>query len=131
MEAGGAWGSLIDYTFYFDNDTLVPLITDALLYQTGDDDNYIPLNQSTTEGNDDQAFWGIAVMAAAERNFTNPKDPTKAWLTLAQAVFNTMQARWDTETCNGGLRWQIFQWNSGYDYKTRFLMGHFSIWPPD
>ena len=34
-EAGGAWGSLIDYTFYFDNDTLVPLITDALLYQTG------------------------------------------------------------------------------------------------
>lgn len=122
-EAGGAWGSLIDYTFYFDNDTLVPLITDALLYQTGDDDNYIPLNQSTTEGNDDQAFWGIAVMAAAERNFTNPKDPTKAWLTLAQAVFNTMQARWDTETCNGGLRWQIFQWNSGYDYKNSVSNG--------
>ena len=58
-EAGGAWGSLIDYTFFFDNDTLVPLIKEALLYQTGDDDNYIPLNQSTTEGNDDQAFWGL------------------------------------------------------------------------
>ncbi|EGW33528.1 mannan endo-1,6-alpha-mannosidase DCW1 precursor [Spathaspora passalidarum NRRL Y-27907] len=122
-EAGGAWGGLIDYTFFFENDTLVPLIKAALEYQTGDDNNYVPLNQSTTEGNDDQGFWGIAVMGAAERNFSNPEDPDKAWLTLAQSVFNTMTARWDENECNGGLRWQIFQWNSGYDYKNSVSNG--------
>lgn len=122
-EAGGAWGSLIDYTFYMKNDTYVPLIKEALEYQTGEDYNYIPLNQSTTEGNDDQGFWGIAVMAAAEKNFSNPTDPKKAWLSLAQAVFNTMTARWDHEECHGGLRWQIFQWNSGYDYKNSVSNG--------
>ncbi|WLF77400.1 hydrolase 76 protein [Lodderomyces elongisporus] len=122
-EAGGAWGSLIDYTFFFENDTYVPLIKQALLYQVGDDNNYIPLNQSTTEGNDDQGFWGIAVMGAAERNFSNPDSDEISWLGLAQAVFNTMTARWDSADCNGGLRWQIFQWNSGYDYKNSVSNG--------
>ncbi|KAK6204444.1 defective cell wall [Scheffersomyces amazonensis] len=122
-EAGGAWGSLIDYTYFMQNDTLVPTIKAALLYQTGQDNNYIPLNQSTTEGNDDQGFWGIAVMGAAERNFSNPEKPEQAWLTLTQAVFNTMAARWDEAECNGGLRWQIFQWNSGYDYKNSVSNG--------
>ncbi|ODQ75981.1 hypothetical protein LIPSTDRAFT_68673 [Lipomyces starkeyi NRRL Y-11557] len=28
-----------------------------------------------------------------------------------------MAGRWDTSTCNGGLRWQIFESNNGYDYK--------------
>lgn len=122
-EAGGAWGSLIDYTFYMEDDTYEASIKEALMYQVGDDYNYIPLNQSTTEGNDDQAFWGIAVIAAAERNFTNPLDHRMAWLTLTQAVFNTMSARWDMGECNGGLRWQIFQWNSGYDYKNSVSNG--------
>lgn len=122
-EAGGAWGLMLDYTFYMENDTYTDVIKEALMYQVGDDYNYIPLNQSTTEGNDDQAFWGIAVMLAAERNFLNPDDPQLAWLTLAQAVFNTMSARWDMADCNGGLRWQIFQWNSGYDYKNSVSNG--------
>lgn len=116
-EAGGAWGSLIDYWWYMENDTYNDIVTQALLYQTGEDDDYMPLNQTVTEGNDDQAFWGFAVMAAAERNFTNPSSSEPQWLYLAQAVFNTMAARWDDESCGGGLRWQIFTWNSGYDYK--------------
>ncbi|CAK9440374.1 uncharacterized protein LODBEIA_P44740 [Lodderomyces beijingensis] len=122
-EAGGAWGSLIDYTYFFENDTYVPLIKEAMLYQVGKDNNYIPLNQSTTEGNDDQGFWGIAAMGAAERNFSNPDSDKISWLGLAQAVFNTMTARWDHADCNGGLRWQIFQWNSGYDYKNSVSNG--------
>ncbi|CAI5758837.1 unnamed protein product [Candida verbasci] len=122
-EAGAAFGSLLDYTFFFENDTLVPLIKEALEYQAGDDLNYIPLNQSTTEGNDDQGFWGLTVMGAAERNFSNPSDPKKSWLGLAQAVFNTMSSRWDDDQCGGGLRWQIFQWNTGYDYKNSVSNG--------
>ncbi|GME77766.1 unnamed protein product [Ambrosiozyma monospora] len=116
-EAGGAWGTMIDYWYYMQNDTYADVIYESLLYQTGDDYNYMPLNQTTTEGNDDQVFWGIAAMQAAERNFTNPPDKKQQWLYLAQGVFNTMAWRWDDDTCNGGLRWQIFRWNAGYDYK--------------
>ncbi|CCH62543.1 hypothetical protein TBLA_0H02590 [Henningerozyma blattae CBS 6284] len=122
-EAGGAWGCLLDYWYYMQNDTYNDLITEALLYQTGDRNDYVPLNQSTTEGNDDQAFWGIAAITAAERNFTNPPPDKPQWLYLAQAVFNTMALRWDDSTCNGGLRWQIFVWNSGYSYKNSVSNG--------
>ncbi|KAH3675453.1 hypothetical protein WICMUC_002742 [Wickerhamomyces mucosus] len=122
-EAGGAWGSMIDYWFYMQNDTYLNVTMDALLAQVGDDWNFIPLNQSTTEGNDDQGFWGIAVMAAAERNFPNPPAGQPQWLYLAQAVFNTMASRWDDANCDGGLRWQIFEWNSGYNYKNSVSNG--------
>ncbi|CCC71600.1 hypothetical protein NCAS_0H02900 [Naumovozyma castellii] len=122
-QAGGAWGSMLDYWYYMNNDTYNDDIMAALLHQTGDDNDYVPLNQSTTEGNDDQAFWGIAVMTAAERNFTNPPEDQPQWLYLAQAVFNTMAMRWDSDTCGGGLRWQIFIWNSGYDYKNTVSNG--------
>lgn len=59
----------------------------------------------------------MAVLSAAEYNFPNPPPGQPQWLALAQAVFNTQAARWDTANCNGGLRWQIFQWNNGYNYK--------------
>lgn len=76
----------------------------------------MPINQTRTEGNDDQGFWGLAVMSAAEYNFPEPEPDEPQWLALAQAVFNTQAARWD-DHCGGGLRWQIFQWNNGYTYK--------------
>lgn len=122
-QAGGAWGCMLDYWYFMQNDTYNDKIMAALLHQTGDNNDYVPLNQSTTEGNDDQAFWGIAVMQAAERKFPNPPDDKPQWLYLAQAVFNTMALRWDSETCGGGLRWQIFVWNSGYDYKNTVSNG--------
>jgi mannan endo-1,6-alpha-mannosidase len=56
-------------------------------------------------------------MEATERNFTNPTGDIPGWLALTQAVYNTMWARWDDSYCGGGLRWQIFTWNSGYNYK--------------
>lgn len=121
--AGGAWGSMIDFWWYTENDTYVNLTSQALLAQVGDNDDYVPINQSTTEGNDDQAFWGLAVMAATERNFPNPPEDQPQWLYLSQAVFNTMALRWDADSCGGGLRWQIFQWNSGYDYKNSVSNG--------
>lgn len=116
-EAGGAFGSMIDYSFYLQNHTWDQTVIKGMMYQVGDEKNYMPLNQTTTEGNDDQVFWGIAAMSAAEKNFTNPPANKPQWLYLAQAVFNTMAWRWDTTACGGGLRWQIFKWNSGYDYK--------------
>jgi mannan endo-1,6-alpha-mannosidase len=59
----------------------------------------------------------MAAMTAAEVNYPNPPSDQAQWLALAQAVFDDMAARWDTSTCGGGLRWQIFTFDTGYDYK--------------
>jgi mannan endo-1,6-alpha-mannosidase len=82
-------------------------------------------NQTKTEGNDDQGFWGLAAMSAAEVNFPNPPKNQPQWLALAQAVFNTQAARWDPTSCGGGLRWQIFAFNNGYNYKNSISNGCF------
>ncbi|KAM3501153.1 hypothetical protein MY10362_005787 [Beauveria mimosiformis] len=116
-EAGAMLGALVDYWYYTGDDEYNQLVTDGLLFQVGTNRDYMPNNQTLTEGNDDQGFWGLSVMSAAEYNFPNPSADKPQWLELAQAVFNTQAARWDTADCNGGLRWQIYQWNKGYDYK--------------
>jgi mannan endo-1,6-alpha-mannosidase len=77
----------------------------------------MPPNQTMTEGNDDQGFWAMAAMSAAECQFPDPPPNKPQWLALAQAVFNTQAARWEEQDCGGGLRWQIFPWNNGYNYK--------------
>lgn len=116
-EAGSMMGSLVEYWKYTGDDSFVNLTKQALLFQVGDHNDYMPINQTRTEGNDDQGFWGLAVMSAAEYNFPHPDADQPQWLALAQAVFNTQAARWDDQHCGGGLRWQIFQWNNGYNYK--------------
>ncbi len=116
-EAGAMMGSLIDYWYYTGDTKYNDLTTQGLLFQVGPNADYMPPNQTLTEGNDDQGFWGMAVMTAAEYNFPNPPATQPQWLALAQAVFNTQAARWETADCNGGLRWQIFIWNNGYTYK--------------
>ena len=55
-------------------------------------------------------------MTAAEQQLPNaPNAP--AWLDLASQVFDSQVPRWDTKFCGGGLRWQIFTFNEGYNYK--------------
>jgi len=110
-------GALVDYWYYTGDTRWVNTTQEGLLFQTGPNNDYMPPNQTMTEGNDDQGFWGLAAMSAAEYNFPNPPSDKPQWLALAQAVFNTQAPRWDTEYCGGGLRWQIFTWNHGYDYK--------------
>ncbi|RGP67880.1 hypothetical protein FSPOR_5715 [Fusarium sporotrichioides] len=107
--AGAFMGTLVDYWAYTGDDQYVNLTKQALLFQVGDHDDYMPINQTRTEGNDDQGFWALTVMSAAEYNFPHPEPDEPQWLGLAQAVFNTQAARWDTEHCNGGLKWQIFE----------------------
>ena len=92
------------------------LITQALLWQVGDGWDYMPSNQSTSEANDDQAFWALAAMSAAEMRFPNPPPTEPQWLALAQAVFNQQARRWD-DVCGGGLRWGISSFMTGYTYK--------------
>ena len=62
-------------------------------------------------------------MDAAELAFPNPPSTDPSWLSLAQAVFNDQVLRWETGACGGGLRWQIYPFNAGYDYKNTISNG--------
>lgn len=124
-EAGAMFGALIDYWYYTEDTTYNAVTTQAMLFQVGPSADYMPPNQTKAEGNDDQGFWGLAAMSAAEANYPNPPASSPQWLALAQAVFNTQADRWDNTTCAGGLRWQIFTFNSGYNYKNSISNGCF------
>ena len=124
-EAGAMFGSLIDYYYYTNDSTYNDVVTQGMLWQVGPDNDFMTPNQTKTEGNDDQGFWGMAAMAAAEQKFPDPPADKPQWLALAQGVFNDQASRWDTQYCNGGLRWQIFTFNTGYDYKNSISNGCF------
>ena len=117
--------TLIDYWRYTNDTTYNDVIEQGMLFQVGANNDYMPENQTKNEGNDDQGFWGMAAMLAAETNFQNPPAGQPQWLALAQAVFNEYVTRWDTTTCGGGLRWQIFQFNKGFNYKNSIANGCF------
>jgi mannan endo-1,6-alpha-mannosidase len=119
------FGSLIDYWYYTGDDTYNAITSQALLHQAGPNADYMPQNQTKTLGNDDQAFWALAAMSAAEANFPNPPADQPQWLALVQAVFNSQVPRWDDASCGGGLRWQIFSFNRGFDYKNTISNGCF------
>ena len=119
------FGALIDYWYYTGDDQYNDITTQALLHQAGPNADYMPQNQTRTLGNDDQAFWALAAMSAAEANFPNPPADGPQWLALAQAVMNSQIPRWDESSCGGGLRWQIFSFNRGYDYKNTISNGCF------
>ncbi|KAJ2892736.1 glycoside hydrolase [Zalerion maritima] len=126
-QGGAMWGALIDYWHFTGDATYNPQIMEALLHQTGVDNNYMPRNWTASLGNDDQGFWGMTVLLAAENVFPNPPvDDDRQWLALAQAVFNTQASpeRHD-DYCNGGMRWQIPMSNNGYDYKNSIANGCF------
>ena len=124
-EAGAMFGSLLDYWYYTGDTTYNDETEQALLFQVGPDNNYEPTNRTSDLGNDDQAFWAMAAMSAAELKFQNPSPDKPQWLALAQAVFNRQAPRWDDKNCGGGLRWQIFSFNNGYNYKNSISNGCF------
>lgn len=124
---GGMFGTLVHYWYYTGDDTWVDATKQALIVQSAQANGgyFEPPSQSSQLGNDDQAFWAVAAMSAAEYNFPNPSKNVSGWLSMAQGVFNRQNARWDPATCNGGLRWQVFIANDGYDYKNSISNGAF------
>lgn len=125
-EAGAMWGTYIDYWHLTGDETYNNMTKEAMLFQVGPNKDYQPPNVTASLGNDDQGFWGMTAMLAAENNFPNPPADQPQWLALAQAVFNTQASpeRHD-DTCNGGLRWQIPLSNNGYNYKNSIANGCF------
>ncbi len=125
-EGGALWGTMIDYWFLTGDSTYNSVVMQSMLHQVGPGEDYMPPNVTASLGNDDQGFWGMTAMQAAEENFPNPPSDQPQWLALAQAVFNTQASpdRHD-QTCNGGLRWQIPLSNNGYNYKNSIANGCF------
>ena len=124
-EAGAVWGGMIDYWAYTNDTSYNPTVTQALQAQVGPDNNYMPPAYFTSLGNDDQAFWGMAVLAAVEYEYPDPPQGSPGWFDLAVATWNTQAPRWDTTSCAGGLKWQIFESNAGYNYKNAISNGAF------
>jgi mannan endo-1,6-alpha-mannosidase len=124
-EAGAMWGALLDYYHYTGDDSYNNVTTQALLSQVGPDWDYMVPRHYKDEGNDDQAFWGFATMSAAEKDYPQPTIGNFSWVQLTENIWNTQMPRWDNSTCGGGLRWQIFSYNNGYNYKNSVSNGAF------
>ncbi|KLU90473.1 hypothetical protein MAPG_10327 [Magnaporthiopsis poae ATCC 64411] len=121
---GALMGAMIDYWHYTNDSTYNQIVKDALLFQSGPQRDFMEPNWTASLGNDDQAFWGMSALLAAEVNFPDPEPGQPSWLALAQGVFNTQAQRLD-DTCGGGLRWQVFQFNTGFQYKNTIANGCF------
>jgi mannan endo-1,6-alpha-mannosidase len=124
-EAGAMWGALLDYYHFTGDSTYNKVTTQALLSQVGPLYDYMVPWHQKDEGNDDQAFWGFATMSAAEKDYPQPTVGNYSWVQLTENLWNTQVRRWDTTSCNGGLKWQIFTFNNGYDYKNSVSNGAF------
>jgi mannan endo-1,6-alpha-mannosidase len=125
-QAGALMGSMLDYSHYTGDRSYDKLISTALLAQVGPNFDYMLPTHFGQEGNDDQAFWGFAVMSAAERNFPHPDENVPSWLQLGSNLWNSLASRWNTTACGGGLLWQIFASNpNGLDYKNTVSNGGF------
>lgn len=119
-EAGAVWDALIQYQNLTGDNQFNDIVSQALLFQQGESGSYMPRNQTRNLGNDDQSTWALAALSAEQRGL-----PGDAWLGLAVEVFNNQVLRWDEATCGGGLRWQIFTFNNGYEYKNSVSNGQF------
>ncbi|KAF7920529.1 uncharacterized protein EAE97_011422 [Botrytis byssoidea] len=124
-ESGAMWGSLIDYWYYTGDSSYNDDAMAGIQWQTGANNDMMPANWSQSMGNDDQGFWGMTAMTAAETKFPDPPSDRPGWLALAQAVFNTQAVRIDNATCGGGLRWQVYPYLTGYNYKNSIANGCF------
>ncbi|KAF2089545.1 glycoside hydrolase family 76 protein [Saccharata proteae CBS 121410] len=122
-EAGAAWGGMVDYWSYTNDETYVASTKQALLFQAGPSNDFMNDQWKKELGNDDQSFWALTAMTAAEQNFPAADTGNPSWLDMAVRVFESQIARWDTSTCGGGLRWQIYPENNGYNYKNSVSNG--------
>ncbi|PQE28357.1 Glycosyl hydrolase family 76 protein [Rutstroemia sp. NJR-2017a BBW] len=122
-ESGAMFDTLIKYWSLTGDDQFNKIVTDGMIAQQGEDNDFRPANWTAGEGNDDQSIWALAAMSAAESKL--PKPQNGSWIDLADAVFNEQVLGWDDETCGGGLRWQVYPFNTGYTWKNSLTNANF------
>jgi hypothetical protein len=68
---GAMWGTLLDYRYYTGDKSYDATIMQAMTFQSGESKDYMPKNWSASMGNDDQSFWALSALVAAETGFDN------------------------------------------------------------
>lgn len=120
------WGGLVDYSHYTGDSSYDATVGQAIVSQASPTVDFMMPNQHFDLGNDDQVFWALTAMSAAEYDFAVPSgSPSDIYYQLSMNTFNDMTGRWNLTQCDGGLKWQIFPSNNGYDYKSSIANGGF------
>ena len=120
--AAVAFTSLMQYWHVTGDAQFNQVVSAGMYAQKGENNNYFPEDKAPWLGNDDQVFWGLAAVTAAEFNF--PEDSKQpSWVALAQGVFNDQVPRWDNSVCGGGLPWQAHFFQKGYNLKNAVSNG--------
>jgi mannan endo-1,6-alpha-mannosidase len=115
---------MIEYSQFSGDDSHVKTLQQALTSNYGDKHDFIMSYRDGQTGNDDQAFWALAVMSALETQFPDSETAPASYLEVAVNSFNNIVGRWDTTSCDGGLKWQIYEKNAyGYNYKNSISNG--------
>ncbi|KAJ9642689.1 hypothetical protein H2204_002337 [Knufia peltigerae] len=126
--SGAAWDGMLHYWLFTGDESYNNITWMALVSQISPTNNYLPVAEMFDEGNDDIAFWAFAAMFAAEHSFPDPPSPRyPSWLRICENVFDDFVTRWEksSDTCGGGLRWQVFSSSAGWDYKNSISNGGF------
>ncbi|KAI4683361.1 uncharacterized protein J4E88_004536 [Alternaria novae-zelandiae] len=124
-EAGLVFNALIDYSYLTGDSQYDSIVSEGIQAQLGEDYAFMPANQTGQITNEDQTTWALAALTAAETGFSPPEN--RSWAEYAAEVFDVQVLRWDEETCGGGLRYTIFTFQSGYDYKSNAATGDFFL----
>lgn len=107
--SGLAHSVLLNYWAASGDNSIAPFIRTGLLFQVDEvGAAYMSRTQIGDLANEDQAFWALAAMTAAELNFPISEDAnnkTLSWLGLAQTVYEMQAQRWNASSCGGGLKW--------------------------
>jgi mannan endo-1,6-alpha-mannosidase len=115
---------MIEYSSFTGDDSYTKTLQQALTANYGPANDFILDYRRSQTGNDDQAFWSLAVMSALEYQFPDADKAPASYLDVAVNSFNNIVGRWDETSCGGGLKWQIYPENAyGYNYKNSISNG--------
>jgi mannan endo-1,6-alpha-mannosidase len=121
-QSGSAIDALLTYSATTGNKEYDALLQNTMASQTTGTNDFMTVDAT---GNDDQAWWGLAAMTAAENGL--PQAGPTPWLNLARNVFNSQKSRWAESSCGGGMRWKIAKGDEkdGWHYKNSITNGLF------
>ncbi|KAF1364274.1 glycoside hydrolase, partial [Lizonia empirigonia] len=121
-QSGSAADALLTYTYTTGDSQYATLLSNTLITEATGTNDFMTVHAT---GNDDQAWWALAALTAAETNLA-PTGPLP-WATLAQNVFQKQTTRWDKDKCNGGMKWKILEGDGtdGWHYKSAIANGLF------
>ncbi|KAF9690699.1 hypothetical protein EKO04_011493 [Ascochyta lentis] len=121
-QSGSAVDALLTYTSTTGDSQYATLLSNTLITEATGTNDFMTVHAT---GNDDQAWWALAALTAAETNLA-PTGPVP-WATLAQNVFQEQTTRWDKDKCNGGMKWKILEGDGtdGWHYKSSIANGLF------